>query len=146
MKLQSFYRINCFSMWIAIKYNSLNATVFHVFLKVLVLLRCGSLLWDRHRLTLETDLSLIYSHLRLDVISSDNVSYSSQGRGGNLIVCVPADREVHREKIVSILQVRFTVTQITQIKVWTYMSSSTRRLQTPESMTAWILSLGPSER
>lgn len=26
------------------------------------------------------------------------------------------------------------------------MSSSTRRLQTPESMTAWILSLGPSER
>ena len=43
--------------------------------------------------TLEADLTLIYSHLCLDVVSSDNVSYSSQGRRGHLIVCVPADRE-----------------------------------------------------
>lgn len=49
--------------------------------------------------THETNLTLIYSHLCLDVISSDNVSYSSQGRRGHLIVCVPADREVHREII-----------------------------------------------
>lgn len=57
---------------------------------------CCTVLCNRQRQKDETNLkqSLLYSHLCLDVISCHYVSYSSQGRGGHLIVSVPAEREV----------------------------------------------------
>lgn len=37
--------------------------------------------------------AVVVKHLCLDIISSDNVSNSSQGRGGHLIVSVPATKK-----------------------------------------------------
>lgn len=78
------------------------------------------------------------SHLCLNVISSDDVSDGSQCGRGDLVVGVPVEKRR--------LSVSLCVRVYADGRGRAYMSSSTRRLQTPESMTAWILSLGPSER
>lgn len=70
-------------------------------------------------------------NLGLEIITGDNVTDRSKSRGLDRGRVVPMERLAP-----------FPIFQ----RQATHMRRSTKRLQTPLSMTAWILSLEPSER
>jgi len=75
-----------------------------------------------------------------------NPDLPKKGHENSLCTCIlflVTDGKLHDYKLTSIIANKYG--NFGPLTV-THMRSSTSRRQTPDSMTAWILSLGPSER